>query len=212
MGLDDGAPPVDGDESRGVPAGVDLLGQRQEGLLRGAHAALGVAVLHDHPQAAGGEVLAQLAQGGMEGLRGGLVVRRRVQLHPGDELLAGSLVQAVDGLQQGAGVGQRLSASVVVGGGQAEDGIGSGAPHGARDRRDDALVEAPGQLLGQPRLGGVQRLPEGQLDAVDPAEVTQGGVQGGGTAAVLVVGRKHGVGADDEGHGAGLGGCVSPIL
>ena len=212
VGLNDRAAPVDGDESRGVPAGGDLLGQRQEGLLRGAHAALGVAVLHDHPQATGGEVLGQLAQGGVKGLGAGLVVGRRVQLHPGDDPLSRGLMEAIDRFEQGAGVGQGLAASAVVGGGQAESGIGPGAPHGSRDRRDDALREAPRQLLGQPRLGRVERLPEGQLDAVDPTEVGQRGVQGGGPAAVLVVGGKHGVGADDEGYGTVFSGLLGLVL
>ena len=73
-------------------------------------------------------------------------------------------------------------------------------------------MEAPRQLLGQPRLGCVQGLPEGELDAVDPTEVAQGGVQGGGSAAVLIVRWKHGVGADNEGYGAGLSGILRPIL
>jgi len=121
-------------------------------------------------------------------------------------------MEAVDRLEQGAGVGQGLSASVVVGGGQAEGGVGSGASHGSRDRRDDALREAPRQLLGQPRLGRVKRLPEGQLDAVDPAEVGQRGVQGSGALTVLIVRGKHGVGADDERYGAVSSGLLSLVL
>ena len=106
----------------------------------------------------------------------------------------------------------RPAASGVVGGGQAEGGVFSGTAHGSRDRRDDALREAPRQLLGQPRLGRIERLPEGQLDAVDPAEVGQRAVEGGGSPAVLVVGGKHGVGADDDRYDLAFSVVLSLVL
>ena len=121
-------------------------------------------------------------------------------------------MEAVDRLEQRAGAGQGLAASIVVGGGQAEGGIGPGTSHGSRNRRDDALGEAPRQLLGQPWRGRVERLPEGQLDAVDPTEVGQGGVEGSSPVAVLVIRGKHGVGADDERYGAVLSGFLSLVL
>lgn len=204
VGLDDAAPPVDGERHPERGRRLELLGEALEALLAGTGTVGGVTVLDHQPDAAtlggDGELLEGAAEGAdVRGAGGG-----GVDEHAGDRRAAQVVV---DPLDRGADLlveAERGAPEVLPRARETLAGVPGLTLHGGGDRRDDARGEAEAehvqQALDQRAVLGAEVV-VGDLEAVRPAP-PQARVQLGLLRGIR---GQHRVGAHQQGRRRGLG-------